>query len=437
LALTYVLAMWLVAGGITLWIYLAFSWAPLSDLLAAAARASATAMWLVPGALLLASRSQLAVGAGLVAVILSTSLLFARHVPIGKKTKSRRRRRGTSEPLLFRYQSGQAYVWRGVGPAILAALALQTGIYALSREYPLLAAISFATATAILTAISVARGATEPAAGTPYWAPRTMLTLLLAVTLSAALLRREIAHDEPGAAKMAEMPAVTMRILDRLAHLPPATAPSSLADSKMLAPKAVVTRLVNASPASGANSDNGVPGVVMRPRLKPSQSFRVIAPGVRPVLSPAQALTFPFTGEYHLFRASSGSLPKGAIIQTGTPLEIVYGTTNGAPMETEAVQTFTPPIDLSLCGKIVVTLTSAEVTLLLASIELVTDGSVEDGGTQLIETKPERGQVLEFPLPSPRRSLLVRAIRISFKRPGPDRDKNVQLAVEQFTLMPR
>jgi hypothetical protein len=54
LALVYVLAVWILAGGITLWMYVAFSMAPFSDLLAASLRASESAMWLVPGALLLA-----------------------------------------------------------------------------------------------------------------------------------------------------------------------------------------------------------------------------------------------------------------------------------------------------------------------------------------------------------------------------------------------
>src|ERR1035441_5500352 len=63
-ALVYVVAMWIVTGGITLWIYLAFSWAPFPDLLAASLRSSASAMWLVPGAPLLASRAHPATARG-------------------------------------------------------------------------------------------------------------------------------------------------------------------------------------------------------------------------------------------------------------------------------------------------------------------------------------------------------------------------------------
>src|ERR1035438_3667448 len=78
LALAYVLAAWIMAEGITLWMYLAFSLEPFSDLVAASLRASAIAMWLVPGVLLMASRSPLAVSVGLALVIYSTCLQIGR-----------------------------------------------------------------------------------------------------------------------------------------------------------------------------------------------------------------------------------------------------------------------------------------------------------------------------------------------------------------------
>ena len=219
LALLYVLSMWIVVGAITLWIYLARSLASFSALLAAAARASASAVWLVPGALLLAFRSPLAVGAGLVAVIAGTGLLAARLVPPGARIRSRRRIRRNTEAILFRFQSAPpAYVLRQAGPAFVGTLALQTGVYALSGEYSLLAAVSFATATAIWTTMSVARGATKPGAParTPYSGLRMVLTLLMAVTLTAALVHTEIVQEEPGTAEIAGIPAMTKSLLQRL-----------------------------------------------------------------------------------------------------------------------------------------------------------------------------------------------------------------------------
>jgi hypothetical protein len=422
LAFLYVLSMWIAAGGITLWIYLALSQESSSALLAAAARSSASAVWLVPGALLLASHSQLSVAAGLVAIIGSTGMLAARLVPRGVTIRKRRRRLGQTEPLLFRYTSeSRAYVRRQAGPAFLGALALQTGIYGLSGEYPLLAAASFAAATAIWTAMSVARGATKRAAATtrtPYAGPRMVLTLLMAVTLTAALVRKDFPQEDPGTAQIAGIPSMTQSLLQRLAHLPPvlAASPGAARASK----KEVVTRLVS------AEAENGVPGVIMRPRLQPAPRLPSIGSRTGSRIAPAEPFALPFTGEYHLFRANSGGLPRDAVVETGTPLEHVYVMNSGASMETLAVQTFSPPIDLSLCGRISVAL-----------MQLVAEGSVEDGGTELMGMTRERRQVLEFSVPITRRPLLVHAIRISFRHPGPDHDKNVQLAVERLTLVPR
>jgi hypothetical protein len=123
------------------------------------------------------------------------------------------------------------------------------------------------------------------------------------------------------------------------------------------------------------------------------------------------------------------------MVETGTPLESVYGTTNGGPMETVAVQTFDPPIDFTHCGKVWVALTSAETMPLLASMQLVAQKSVEDGGTEMMGMKRE--ETLEFQVPVAAKALLVHAIRISFQRVFKDRDKNVRVAVERFTLVPR
>jgi hypothetical protein len=428
--------MWIVAGGITLWIHLAFSWAPFSELLAASLRSSATAMWLVPGALLLASRSQLAVALGVAAVIGSTLLLASSRVPKGETIAKRRRHAHTdSEPRLFRYQPEQPmYFSRQTAPTIFGALALQTGIYALAGGYPLLAAASFATVTAIWSAMSVARGAMDARTRVPYAVPGILLTLLLTVTLTAVLVHMETVQEAPVADAMGvEPPGITSQVLQRLVRVPPApVAPAKVASA---ASKAVVTRVVDPGPAIGARGQNGVPGVVLRPRPTPCRRPKLIVPGARFRFSFAEPLAIPFTGEYQLFRTSSGSLPKGAMVETGTPLESVYGTTNGGPMETVAVQTFDPPIDFTHCGKVWVALTSAETMPLLASMQLVAQKSVEDGGTEMMGMKRE--ETLEFQVPVAAKALLVHAIRISFQRVFKDRDKNVRVAVERFTLVPR
>jgi len=436
LALAYVLALWTAAEVITLWMYLAFSMAPFSDLLAASLRASASAMWLVPGALLMAARSPVAMAVGLAAVVNSARLLALDRAPKGPAIATRGRAARESELPLFCNQPAQpAYFSRETLATMMGALALQIGVYALVAEYPLLAAASFATVTAIWTAASVARGATK--AGTavraPYAAPRILLTLLLTVTLTAVLVNAEIVREDP-AAETAKMPGRTGRVLERLAHVPPAPAPPSKLEGK--APEAVAARLVDSGRVIGAKAQGGFPGVVLRPGPRPGQRAPLILPGLRLRLSAGQPLAIPFEGEYDLFRKSSGSLPPGAMVETGTPLENLFRTTNGGPIETVAVQAFQPPIDLTHCGQVLVTVTSAQVVPVLASMQLVADGGVEDGGSDVMGMGRVREELLKFQVPVTARPLLVHAIRISFESPF-DPDKNARIAVERITLAPR
>jgi hypothetical protein len=177
--------------------------------------------------------------------------------------------------------------------------------------------------------------------------------------------------------------------------------------------------------------------VVLRPKDSHIQVPQITMDRLRVRFSGIDALAIPFTGQYELFRASSGNLPAGAPVETGTPLERVYGTTNGGTMDTVAVQTFDPPINLSRCGKILVGLTVGEQTTLLASMQLIGDEGVEEAGTDLLGMKAKRQGDAEFEVPHSKRALLVRAIRISFLHALADRNKNVRIAVERFTLVPR
>jgi hypothetical protein len=309
---------------------------------------------------------------------------------------------------------------------MLGALVLQAGIYALAGEYPLLAAISFAAVTALWIAVAVARGAlaARSRARPRYSVPSIVLTILLTTTVTAALINNEIVQERPragdGTTETAKTTTITTRLLQRLAHVPPAPSKVEAAPSQPL-----VTQVVGRT---------GVPGVVLRPRPKRSQGPKLVLPGSRFQFTSEQPLAIPFTGEYQLFPSSSVRLPKDAIVETGTPLENLYGTIGGSPMETIAVQTFDPPIDLTNCGKLLVTLTSAEDILLMAAMQLEVQGGVEDGETILMGMK--RQETLSFEMPAMAKPLLVHAIRILFLRPV-DRYKNSQVLVEGFTLVPR
>ena len=81
--------------------------------------------------------------------------------------------------------------------------------------------------------------------------------------------------------------------------------------------------------------------------------------------------------------------------------------------------------------------TNGEKMPVLVSMQLMAEGSVEDGGTEGMGMKRVRQEELEFQVPVAASPLLVHAIRLSFQRPVWDRDKNVKVAVERLTMVPR
>ena len=459
LALAYVLAIWTLAGWITIGSYLLSSWAHFSEVVDAAFVASSHAMWLVPGALALSARSPILMAVGVAIIVNATRLIAVSRPPKGRKPPDRRRREhpeeSDPEPSLFAYQPKQVvYLSTDTLPGMAGALALQAGIYALYGSYPLPAAMSFGAATFLWVSASVARGALQARRTlAPYSVISVTLTLLLTVMLTAVLLNKTVVQETPAvtaATELAEKPGITTRVLRRLAHVPPEPQPPpSLAISA--GDKRLLTTVVDPAMGSPTTADSnpsaeekdlkGIPGVILRPPPPATPKIQSVNPrvvsGARFRFSSAQPLAIPFTGEYQLYRTSSGSLPKGAAVESGTPLDAIYGTTNGGPMDTVAVQTFDPPIDLTNCAKILVAVTSAEKFPALVMLQLVTQGSVEDGGSDLLGMKPVRDQILEFLVPVTSRPLLVRSLRIAFQRPLADASKNARIEVKGFTFLAR
>jgi hypothetical protein len=375
-ALIAVLAVWVVAQAITLWVYVASSLAPMPVLLGASQRASAHAMWLVPGVLLLAQRSGFGIAAGSVAIVCGVGALAATRMPF---------RYGTRAP--------------GRTAAFAGALCFQAAPAALALDHPAIAAACLAIAAAIWTAASVSRGAVEPRR--PMRGATVLLTLLLTATLSAALLYRGAAPR----ISFAETQKKTIAI-----------------------PLADPTRTIG--------KREKIPGVVLRPGPRGTRPPRLVAPpGLAPVAfgHPAQTL---FTGEYHLFRTDSAFLPEGSIVESGTPIENRFRTLNGMPMLTAAVQSYAPPLDLRGCTIIGVALTTAEDDAVLVTLQLRTREGLEDAGTDLTGIGQSRHEALAFRVPAASRPRIVDAIRILFQNAGPNSDKNARVAVDAIAFLP-
>jgi hypothetical protein len=416
---------WALAAGITVWVYAAVSLADFGDLLAAAVRASAPAMWFPPAMLLVTAPWPAARLAGILLVANTVRLLFSRRPPGMRLRPVRPAPRKVPVPS-YLYSDPQPWLfWRQTLPPVLGALAFQAGLYALWVEYPRLAAACFATGAAIWTRCSIGRGAYQPGGkpNLPHAALAILLTLLLATALSTGQLAMDARFvDTPGLLETAR------RVFGRL---PDASQPKPEAAKQSATPVFTPTHEI------GKSGGNGVPGVVLLPVAKPLPRNRLWLPGAATVSSVSRPLAVPFSGEYHLYRASSGSLPPGASVYVGTPLDAIYVTTNQTPMETEAYQRLVPPIDLGNCDSIQVALSTAEALPASASMKLETAGGTLDLGTQIFGLTRAREQTVEFALPPSTRRLRVSAIRVVFHRNPSQQDQSTRVAVQGFTLVPR
>ena len=419
---------WALAAGITVWVYAAVSLADFGDLFFAALRAAAPAMWLPPAMLLVTAPSAGLRLAGVLLVANTVRLLFSRRPP-GMRLRAARparpARRRASVPIYFYPDPQPLLFWRETLPPVLGALAFQAGLYALWVEYPRLAAACFAAGAVIWTRCSIGRGAYQ-SGGKPNL-PRAALAILLTLLLAASLSIGQFATEE----RFADSPGLLETARRVFGRLP------DTSQAKLEAARQSATPVFTPTHEIGRSGGNGVPGVVLRPEAKPLPRTRLWLPRTATVFSVSRPLTVPFSGEYHLYRASSGRLPPGAVIYAGTPIDAIYVTTNRTAMETEAYQSFEPPIDFVNCDTIQVVLSTAEVFPASASMKLETAGGMLDLGTRIFGLTRAREQTIEFALPALSRRLRVSAIRVVFHRNPAQQDQSTRVAIQGFTLVPR
>jgi hypothetical protein len=164
---------------------------------------------------------------------------------------------------------------------------------------------------------------------------------------------------------------------------------------------------------------------------------KLIAPVPGNLLALAERLSFPFTGEYHLFRTASRRVPEDAPVQEGTPLDGLYATTQGGSMETQAYQPLIPAVDFARCGQVHITLRSGEVFPFGASLQLLTDAGQEDLGTQTFALAGNGEQTLPYFVPAAPRRPLVKAIRLVFRKDPSRATRSTRVEIVSFTLVPR
>jgi len=403
-----VLGVWACAAAIAFGFYLSASLDRISKLLARAVRSSAPAMWLPPATLLVSNRTPGLAALGLILIANSARVFVSDIAPLTRRRRSPHR----SDRLFGHHVAEPGFFARHTLPLILGALALQGAIFCAVAGSPLMACV-LVVAGASLWAWSFARTAvsrrSDPAK-LRHSLPGILLMLLLTVWISLG---------ELGAADN------TIDVWRRIAYGAPAAAEP-------------VTRTrveKKAVPIAGIGL---VPGVILRPPKKhPDRKRVIVLPESRAGGLRSRPIAIAFSGEYHLFPASSGRIQTDSSVYTGTPLDSVYMNVGGGPMETQAYQPLDPPIDLSNCAKLQVTLRIGETSPVLASVELIYEARREDLGAHAFGFERAPEETLDFDMRQGPARRGVRAIRVLFHGDPSRRSQTTKVAVQLFTLVPR
>ena len=430
-AFLYMLLTWACAFGMTLWTYVVISLDDLFDLAIAALRASVYATWFVPAMLLVMPPAVPVVVALGIVIMVNAARLVVANPPPQRRLLSRRALKAGHR--LF----GESAVKRGflskdTSPALLGAFCLQLGSFAVWAGYPQPAAGLMAGGIASWTWTSIARGAYRPRRRRHPIHTVASVSIAVLLSISLSVVRQVEPAPLPGAAPPEGLLAATRHEVRQLVNPPPAAAVAQQ-------PRPPAMPLVSPPIEVDKLGSGGIPGLILLPAKKRPQSV-TIPPAYRyqVTLSPTKPVSIPFTGEYRLFRESSVQLPPGSEQRGGTPLDAVYVTTNGGPMETDAYQEFDPPVDFSRCGRIRLTLTSGEVfpasaTLILVGTEADNAGEI---GPEIFGMSGAREESLEFALP-PSPGLKLKGIRIVFRHNPLAASHSTQVAVQRFTFYPR
>jgi hypothetical protein len=410
-AFAYVCLAWACAALIAFLLAIAVSIEDVPILLRRAVQVSAPAMWFVPAALFLSSWSLFRVIVGVLLVANTVRLLVARMAPRASGDQKRYRR----STRLFRDSNLRTGVLSsGSMPALVGAFALQVAFVSVLGQFAFLAAVMAAICAAAWTISSIKGRAYEP--GKAPGARRTVAAVLLTLLLSAGL----------------SVPTLYLRA----AAIGAKTSAAS-ADRESPLNTGASVKVSPDVPKILLSGNKFVPGVILMPPAKSHRQPRIRLGSAHLGFAGNQSLAFPFTGEYQLFPTLSGSLQPGSVVYPGTPLDAIYVTLGGTPLETHGYQKLNPPIDFSNCARVQMTIISGERSPASALIQLIHATGVLNLGSDFFGLEPGPEETLSFPVPQTGARLLVNAMRIAFYRDPSHREQSTRVAIEQFTLVPR
>jgi hypothetical protein len=189
-------------------------------------------------------------------------------------------------------------------------------------------------------------------------------------------------------------------------------------------------------------------GVVLRPGVEPVVTL--IAPVVPGALSRIRTspLGMPFWGEYWYYRDPFERPPSRSHRQKGSPAELTFSTTDGAPLRMEARQRLLQPLTLRCCSAIDLEILNADrfpgtITLTLG----VSDSERPRSPAQWLGSSPvvsapkgdppvPLAERLRFPVAPEVASFRFDEIRIVFVRDYTLQDKSARVAIQRIILIP-
>jgi hypothetical protein len=447
-AFLYLTLAWVGAFGMTLWTYMAISLDETRDLVRAAMRAALHALWFVPALLLVNPPADRGVALIGMLVMVNAARLVVSNPPPQRRLLSRRKWRTTHR--LF----GEARIQRSVFskesiPAIVGAVALQIGGFSWWLGYPQWASPMFAAGVACWTWVSITRGAYlgHRRIHVVHRVMSVMMVVLFAIAFTVVRVDLDTGAtggaagnavgNAPGSGNAPGpgwLDATRQEMQSLINPPPPPKAAAATTGMRGRAP----TRLVTATLEPDQLGKDGIPGLILQPGKKRPQALNLPPMyKMQVTLNPRKPTSIPFTGEYHLFRESSANIPPGSVQRPGSPMDAIYVTTNGTPMETDAYQDFDPPVDFAPCAKIKLTLTSGEVFPASATIILVGAEKVGEMGPEIFGMSSDPEETLEFTVPPGAAGLPVKGIRIIFRHNPMEASHSTQVAIQRFTFVPK
>lgn len=192
------------------------------------------------------------------------------------------------------------------------------------------------------------------------------------------------------------------------------------------------------------------PGVILYPELKPHTILVAPPPQLMEGSGTDRSdpLSIPFNGAYWLWRPPGEQPPATAVLKYGSPSAVSFHSTDGSPLWMEAHQNLVKAIGLDCCKAIQVVIDDADSRRDGVAVELMLRNTTVAGkpfvslGTQDVSegispkmTVPV-SRTLTFRIPDQMKLSKFDQLKVSFRLEWWRGDKSAKIAINRFVLVP-